>query len=194
MRGGEEVMKGEPIMMEKEILYAIPVYQEGQGDISKILYEDGKEIYRPFHIRTLIRKIAYENYTDLVSLKRKMREQLGQKNILPYPVHSRLILIPVKVRKPRLKKDGAFGYINYVWVEEVQEEEKYCTILFKDHSRLKVLQHYHSVKGRMMQGAWLQECFLPQMQYTIQKNKQVSLCREDIQQMIGQLMDIYKEL
>lgn len=187
-------MKGDPIMMGKEILYAIPVYREGQGDISKILYEGGEKIYRSFHIRTLIRRIAYENYTDLVSLKRTMREQLGQKNILPYPFHSRLILLPLKIRKPKLKKDGAFGYINYVWIEKIEKEGKYCTIFFKDHSQLKVLQHYQSVKGRMMQGAWLRDCFLPQMFYPMQNNKQVSLCREEIQQIIGQLMDIYKEL
>ncbi len=187
-------MKGEPIEKDREILYAIPVYKEGQGDVSKVLYEGGVESFQPFHIRTLIRKLAYENYIDIVSLKRKMQEQLGRKNIIPYPFHKRLILIPVKIRKPRLKKDGAIGYINYIWVEKIQEEGKHCIIVFKDQNTLKTLQHYQTVKSKMLHGAWLKDCFLPQLQYPVQKNKQPSLCREELQSIIGQLMEMYKEL
>ncbi|RBP44176.1 hypothetical protein [Garciella nitratireducens] len=187
-------MKDKPMNKDKEILYAIPIYKEGQGDISKVLYEGGGETFHPFHIRTLIRKIAYENYIDVISLKRKIQEQLGRKNTIPYPFHERLILIPVKVRKPRLKKDGAFGYINYVWVDRIQEEGKHCSILFKDQTTLKVLQHYQTIKSKMLQGAWIKDSFLPELEYSMSKKKQNSLCREELQNIIGQLMDMYKEL
>jgi hypothetical protein len=184
-------MKGK--IFNKEIIYAIPKYVDGQGDISMILNEGGSEIPMPFHIRTLIRKLAYENYIDLVSVRRRLQDQFGQKNILPYPLHPRLILIPVKVRKPRLKKDGAFGYINYVWVEDIQKQDKYCNIIFKNKYNLKVLQHFQGVKAKMLQGAWIQDCFLPQIQYNTNRVQEYQ-CREELSQIIGQLMDMYKEL
>src|SRR5690554_2710682 len=186
-------MKGKDKITNDEIIYAIPKYIDDQGDLSMILNEKGKKLTMPFHIRTLIRRLAYENYTDLVSVRRRLQEQFGQKNMLPYPLHSRLILMPVKVRKPRLKKDGAFGYINYVWVEDIQKQDKYCTILFKNKCNLKVLQQYQSVKAKMIQGAWIQDCFLPQIQYNTNRVQEYQ-CREELSQIIGQLMDMYKEL
>ena len=187
-------MKRREGRQEKEIVYAIPKYRDGQGDVSMILYEGGMESFPPFHIRTLIRRLAYDYYIDIISLRKRLQEQLGQRNILPYPLHPRLILLPVKVRKPRLKKDGAFGYINYVWIQDIQREGKLSRILFKDGSQLGVLQSYQGIKGKMIQGAWLQECFLPQMQYSIPRNKKGSICREELSQIIGQLMEMYKEL
>lgn len=181
-------------MTNKEILYVIPLYKEGEGDITKILLEGGIEKYNPFHIRTFIRRLAFDHYMDLKSLKRSLQEQLGQKNILPYPFHSKLILLPLKVRKPLLKKDGAFGYINFIWVKEVLKEGKHCRIIFYDGSELEVLQQYHSVKAKMMQGAWLQDCFIPQNQYPLEKKNEKMLCREELQQIITQLMEMYKEL
>ena len=75
--------------MDKEILYAIPMYRDGQGDGSKILYEGGQESFMPYHIRTLIKRLAYDHYMDMISLRRRLQEQLGQRNILPYPFHPR---------------------------------------------------------------------------------------------------------
>lgn len=180
--------------MDKEILYAIPMYRDGQGDGSKILYEGGQESFMPYHIRTLIKRLAYDHYMDMISLRRRLQEQLGQRNILPYPFHPRLILLPVRVRKPRLKKDGAFGYINYVWIQEIRREGKGAMVIFKEGSRLRVLQSYQGIKGKMIQGAWLQECFLPQMQYGLAYDRKESVCREELSQIIGQLMDVYREL
>lgn len=186
-------MEGKDKISNNKIVYAIPKYIDGKGDLSIISNEEAQGIIMPFHIRTLIRKLAYENYVDLVSVRRRLQEQFGQKNILPYPLHPKLILIPVKVRKPRLKKDGAFGYINYVWVEQIQKADKHCTIVFKNKSTLKVLQKYQGVKAKMLQGAWIQDCFLPKVQYSSNKIQE-DQCREEIQQIIGQLMHIYKEL
>lgn len=186
-------MKGENKISNNEIIYAIPRYIDGQGDLSIILNERAQEISMPFHIRTLIRKLAYENYVDLTSVRRRLQEQFGQKNILPCPFHSQLILIPVKVRKPRLKKDGAFGYINYVWVDQIKKADKYCVIVFKNKSTLKVLQQYQGVKAKMLQGAWIQDCFLPRTQYKTNRIQEYQ-CREELQQIIGQLMQMYKEL
>lgn len=45
----------------------------------------------------------------------------------------------------------------------------------------------------MIQGAWIQDCFLPQLQYNTNKVQEYQ-CREELQQIIGQLMDMYKEL
>src|SRR5690554_1327972 len=137
-------MQGEEKIREREILYAIPVYKQGQGDITKVLCGDGIEIYLSYHIRSFIRRLAYEHYMDLVSIRRTLQEQLGQKNILPYPFHPGLILLPLKVRKPKLKKDGAFGYINYIWVKNIRDRGKYCQIIFKNDAQLEILQQYQS--------------------------------------------------
>lgn len=182
-------MKGK----DEKIIYAIPKYLEGQGDIALVVNERGEELTLPFHIRTFIKKLAYKNYVDLVSIRRRLQEEFSQKNILPYPLNPELILIPIKVRRPRLKKDGAFGYINYLWVKEIEKQDRFCQVIFKNHSTLKVLQSYNSVKAKMLQGAWLRDCFIPQNMYSSNPSTKY-LCREDIGQIIGQLMEVYREL
>lgn len=176
-----------------KIIYAIPKYIEGKGDLSLVLDSSGKEIIMNFHIRSFIRKLAFENYIDLVSIKRRLQKQFGQKNLLPYPINSELILIPVKVRIPKLKKDGAFGYINYLWVKEIERQEGYSQVFFKNNTSLKVLQGYQSIKTKMIQGAWIQDCFLPQAQYKFNRSQEFQ-CREELQQIIGQLIGVYREL
>lgn len=180
-------------LSDYKIVYAIPKYIEGRGDLSLILDKDGKKILMDFHIRSLIRKLAFENYIDLVSIRRRLQDQFGQKNILPYPINRDLILIPIKIRIPRLKKDGAFGYINYLWIKEIKKEGKFCLVSFKNNTSLEILQSYHSVKGKMVQGAWIQDCFLPQFQYKFSRDQELQ-CREELQHIIGKLMGVYREL
>lgn len=190
----ETIIEEREEMGSKEILYAIPVYKDGRGDITKILFQGGKKRYRSIHIRTFIKKVAYENYIDIFSLKKILQEQLGQKNILPYPIHSELIFIPMKVRRPRLKKDGAYGYINFIWIKSIEKRGEYSRIYFRDGCYLDVLQHIQSINRKMMQGTWLRDCFLPRFTYPTGANKEESVCREELQQIIGKLVKVYKEL
>ncbi|RYD07034.1 hypothetical protein N752_00195 [Desulforamulus aquiferis] len=63
-------------------------------------------------VRSVVNKLAKHHCADLQLLKKKAADILGKKIFCPIILGSELVLIPVKVRKPRIEGDNTLAYIN----------------------------------------------------------------------------------
>lgn len=89
----------------------LPCYTS-EGDSTVILTTEGERITSEFRVRTAIRRLASDQAIDLSSLKKIITDATHQSNLQPIPITPRLVLLPVKTRKPRIAGDITTGYIN----------------------------------------------------------------------------------
>lgn len=83
------------------------------GDHTVIYLCTGKQLTGKNRVTTIIRKLANARAIDLYTLK-KQTAAVTQRSILqPLPLTPGLILVPVKIRTPRLPGDSSTGYFNY---------------------------------------------------------------------------------
>ncbi|WAH36841.1 hypothetical protein [Alicyclobacillus dauci] len=87
----------------------LPVYQNGNSTM--ISLENEETWYLPWKVQTQYQKVAEENCVDTRALRRAYEELIGHTLYLPlvtkiYPA----IYVPLKVRHPDIRNDGAVGY------------------------------------------------------------------------------------
>lgn len=102
----------QPLPGDQEIAALVPCYT-ATGDSTQILTTRGLTLTLPVRPRAVLNRIARSRATDLTSL-RHITSLKTQRSILqPLPLAPNLLLIPVKVRTPRVTGDTCTGYINY---------------------------------------------------------------------------------
>ena len=105
----------QPLPLDQEIAALIPCYTE-TGDSTRILTTNGLALTLPVRPRAVLNRIARRRATDLAAL-RHITSLKTQRSILqPLPLAPNLLLIPIKVRTPRVTGDTCTGYINYYTV------------------------------------------------------------------------------
>ncbi|CUH94452.1 hypothetical protein P22_0518 [Propionispora sp. 2/2-37] len=101
------------IPSEAESITAIFPKYTATGDHTVIYLCSGKQLTGKTRVATVIRKLANARAIDLYTLK-KQTAAITQRSILqPLPLTPSLILVPVKIRIPRLPGDSSTGYFNY---------------------------------------------------------------------------------
>ncbi|UMZ74724.1 hypothetical protein [Natranaerofaba carboxydovora] len=78
-------------------------------------------------------------------------ESLKQQ-LVPLPLTTSLMLVPLKMRKSNKKQDGAYGYVNFYGISEVDREkfkEKEAFIKLNDTYTQKLYQEYGSSVDRI---------------------------------------------
>ena len=94
-----------------KIAAIVPCYT-ATGD-STILYSaDGITTVLNSRVRTVIQRLARSRAVDLTALRAKTRAVTERTNLEPLPLAPNLILVPFKVRRPRVAGDATTGYIN----------------------------------------------------------------------------------
>lgn len=96
----------------------IPVYQEN-GDVTRLIYQDGTSDIVKLRIRAVIKRIARSYCTDLSLLKKKTAE-IAEKSLYNALVFDQsLVLLPTKTRKPRVSGDNTLAFVNLKAIERV---------------------------------------------------------------------------
>lgn len=90
----------------------LPCYTTA-GDSTLIIADDGSTTTLNTKVRTVIQRLAKSRAVDLTALKNRTKAATGRKNLEPLPIAPGLVLVPVKVRKPRINGDTTTGYINF---------------------------------------------------------------------------------
>ncbi|SDD78091.1 hypothetical protein SPACI_042070 [Sporomusa acidovorans DSM 3132] len=92
---------------------AIVPYYDDAGDTTALVSADGSTTTVQSRIRTVIQRLAKSRAIDLAVLRTQTREITKRTNLEPLPLAPGLVLVPVKVRQPRVAGDATTGYINY---------------------------------------------------------------------------------
>lgn len=120
-KGGLEI-KG-PNKLMKQIAAIVPVYGESGGNSTRVYTMDGKVFEVDRRMKTVLKKIVNYFSKDLTQLSMKYGSLLQCSQSAPLPLYSRLVLVPLKMRRPQFEKDGATGYVNICAVTEITEPE-----------------------------------------------------------------------
>lgn len=129
-----------PISLDR-VAALLPSYSE-QGDCSTIITTDGEKFTEPVRIKTLIRRLAYAQAADLTALRSHAAKVTNKSLFQPLPLTAHLLLLPVKVRQPRVPGDTCTGYVNYHAIGSVEpSQETACStvIVLKGGAVVSVL-------------------------------------------------------
>lgn len=105
-----------------------------------------------------MKSIARHYHVDLPVLRASIGELLDCSINVPLPLHQHLVFIPVKVRKPLTKSDGATGYVNLFSIERVipaetgHPEDIRCYLQLKSGNLIPSLHSIIYVKRKIRQG------------------------------------------
>jgi len=97
-----------------------PCYGENGGNCTCIYTRSGLTYQDKRRLITVLKQIASFYGYELSALRKKYGQLLGCRQNVPLPLNINLVLVPLKMRKPRFEQDGATGYINVCAVKAVE--------------------------------------------------------------------------
>ena len=148
----------------------LPIYEEGAGDSTLFVNRDGHKRIIHKKLKTVIKRLVSHYSYDLASLHQKYGELISQKYKIPLPLHPNLILVPFKIREPRIKGDFTYGYINYKCINKYVKNNKYSKIILNNGVEIPLLQSYYTTHRNILNAALVTKEFILQ-HYTPQEAK-----------------------
>ena len=135
------------IPSDYDILAIIPYYSP-IGD-QTIIYTTNNTIKLNLKIKTVIKRIAYRHAIDLLALK--ARNYKLTKRILspPLPFSADLVLLPLKVRKPKIKGDATIGYINFKHFNKLKQHNNHTAVLIDYNLEIQTLWTEKTVQHQL---------------------------------------------
>ena len=108
----------------------VPCYSTS-GDSTTVFSIDGSATILSARVRAVIQRLAKTRAIDLATLRSHIRKLTERTNLEPLPLAPGLVLVPVKVRRPRIAGDATTGYINFHAVDTicVSTKKPYQTII-----------------------------------------------------------------
>lgn len=101
-----------PLPAPARIAAIVPCYNAA-GDNTTVIACDGSSTTLACRVRAVIGRLAKSRAVDLAALRARIRADTERKNLEPLPLAPGLVLVPVKVRKPRVTGDSTTGYVNF---------------------------------------------------------------------------------
>lgn len=125
------------------ILYFMPQYIDGVGDRIVVEYTGTKDIVNK-NVRNMLKSIA-ENYgQDIREIKYKCSKITNLGKLTPIAFSTDEVLMPIKVRKPRVHRDAGYGYINIFCVEHIKDNY----ILLNNGTKIFFIENKRSIIKR----------------------------------------------
>ncbi len=103
---------------DEDIAAIEPIYSE-RGDVTRIYLAHGGERVVDAEVRAVLRALA-SRHDKTVELMRRHAERYTHRRLYnPLAASAGLVLVPVKMRRPRVKGDAALGHVNVAALHEV---------------------------------------------------------------------------
>lgn len=106
----------------RQIVAIVPVYTKN-GDESMVLTCNGQTLSLSLKAATIVRRLANRHTIDLCSLKNKTAKITRSTIWQPLVLAPDLVLVPVKIRKPKISGDTTGGYINFTAIQKIESAE-----------------------------------------------------------------------
>lgn len=171
--------------------YLIPEYIDNKGDCCR-LKQDDTELILEREIVCALKNLYKERCRDLNAVKKRCSFTLNQKNLIPLYLGKNEIILPVKLRKPRARRDSLYGYINFYCIDKIQQN----SIILKDKNSISFLEHKSSVESRFKMAKKIEEEFVENERYTsfLQGELECAATREDIALVLMEIERIKKDI
>lgn len=145
----------EILVKDREIAAIIPSYTQN-GDVTLLYKTDGSCIVLPVQPETVVRTLAERRQESLCLLRRWAEKYTGQKLWEPLGISWELVLVPLKMRKPRVPGDTTSGYVSFSWIEEVEKEGAFSRLRLQNQQKLPVLWSWKTVVQHLQNAFLLQ--------------------------------------
>ena len=136
-------------IIEGGISCLVPIYQQKIGNSTKIIADDGTIYMDQRTIKTVLKALCQYYTIQIEYCRKKYGNMIHQRLCVPILIHSRLLMIPLKMRKPMFEKDGAYGYINLYAINEVAEKEGNTLVRLDNGQEILCLQRLRTVQQHM---------------------------------------------
>jgi len=144
------------------IVAFVPVYQEGVGQELKIYCQDGTVRALSGSMKAFVRQLARFFSINLAEMRKRFGPLLGQVNLVPLALAPFLLFVPLKVRKPRLGGDPAYGYFKLRSLTDVRAEPAPCTVKLIGGHQVTLQQSHRAVRIRLQRARQLEALALEQ--------------------------------
>ena len=132
----------------KTMVAILPVYADGVGNVSRVLYEGGSEEIVPVRVSRILDRLFYAHLLSRRAVEEYYGGFLGIRRNVPAVIARDLVYVPVKVRKPRVRDDGAYGYVLHQAIAG-QEDSK---ILLVDGRVIETLHSRPMLEKVLLRG------------------------------------------
>lgn len=134
-----------------EINAIIPCYTP-TGDHTKLYAADRRNIVRALKAKTVVQKLANRQTVDLRRLK-SMTAAITKSTIWqPLVLAPDLVLVPLKVRKPKISGDATGGYFNFCQISSTRALSKSTVVQFKNGEEISVLWKQSTVESHLQRA------------------------------------------
>ncbi|MBZ4653347.1 MAG: hypothetical protein JG781_686 [Peptococcaceae bacterium] len=155
-----------------DILCLIPFYDTNGGNSTQMLLEEGKELVIQRRTKTVVKDLARIFAVDVAAMKERCGPYLGRKSSTPLPLRPDFILLPVKMRVPLAKDEGAWGYVVLQKIEACGKlAEGQSQIIFRNGTKIKCLQKVSSIRLLMAQAQLLKSQLNHIFYYTVREEE-----------------------
>jgi len=141
------------LVADREIAAIVPEYT-AQGDHTVLYLRDGSCEFLPVKAETVVRFLSERKREDIRLLRIWAEGITHAKLWLPLGISWELVLVPLKVRLPRVEGDSTIGYFNFSGIEKFYEQGK-AAVLHLQGGKLIELMWTHLTVSKHLQHAWL---------------------------------------
>lgn len=134
-----------------EINLILPHYTDS-GDQTKICAIDHTSTLLPLKVKTVIRKLANRQAVDLCRLKSTATGLTKAALWQPLVLAPDLVLVPLKVRKPRVNGDSTGGYFNFFQIKSVHPSAGHTIVQCKNGEEIHVLWKQNTVNDHLQRA------------------------------------------
>lgn len=114
--------------IKEQVIGIVPCYEES-GDVTRVLTDQGDSLLERRSLLRVKNALARCYLLDLREQNRQIRRLFQRRKILPFYLSPERVLIPVKVRRARIKNDCCYGYIDWRYIEAGADHDKEGTTI-----------------------------------------------------------------
>ena len=148
-------------IIEKGIEAILPVYIEDKGNCT-LIYTREDEVILEKALKSTIRNLCKYYHLDLKASNKTYGDLLSINKQPPIPLSPNQVFVPVKVRKPIVSHDGAYGYINIDSIEKISSRDSSpleSTIYLKSKRTIEAICRDITIKKNINKGRLAKKLF-----------------------------------
>ena len=149
----------EDLPISREIAAIVPEYTKC-GDCAFVYERGRKKRPLPVKLAAVFDHLRIRQCTDLCLLRQWAEGYTHQKNWVPLAFSWELVLVPFKIRRPRISGDGAAGYFNFEQIEDLLLVEGQTMLRLKDGKTFPLLWTMATAQQHLLHGFLLQAMML----------------------------------